>query len=110
MDVTKINARLDELDKTIGALVPAVAQGAAVIRLIGGLVRGKMSPDQQKTFDQAIAEYDAQNAQLQSAIDRLRAASGSTSSTSSSATASSVPSSSTSTSGASSSGPSTSEG
>lgn len=93
MDVTKINARLDELDKTIGAIVPAVAQGAAMIRLVGSLVRGKMSPDQQKTFDQAIAEYDSQNAQLQGAIDRLRAASASTSTTGTSSSSSSASSS-----------------
>lgn len=98
MDVTKLNARLDEYDKVLGALVPAVAQGAAVVRLLGSLVRSKMSPDQQKTFDQAIAEYDAQNGQLQGAIDRLRAASASTSTTgtrSSSTPSSSGPTSST---------------
>jgi hypothetical protein len=77
MDAAAVNARLDEFEKTLGAIVPAIAQGAAVIRLVGGLVRGKMSPDQQKTFDETINAYDAQNAQLQGAVDRLRAVSAS---------------------------------
>jgi hypothetical protein len=78
MDAAAVNARLDEFEKTLGAIVPAIAQGAAVIRLVGGLVRGKMSPDQQKTFDETINAYDAQNVQLQGAVDRLRAASSAT--------------------------------
>lgn len=86
MDPATLNARLDEVDKTLGALVPLVSQGAAVIRIVGTLLRPKMTPDQQKLFDDVIKGYDDQNAQLQSAIDRLRAASSSMSNASTQST------------------------
>jgi hypothetical protein len=85
MDAAAVNARLDEFEKTLGAIVPAIAQGAAVIRLVGGLVRGKMSPDQQKTFDETINAYDRLRA-ASSATGSAPTASHSTGSTSSSAT------------------------
>lgn len=74
-----LQQKVERIDDIVGTLVPAVAQGIAVVRIVGSLLRPKMTPDQQKTFDEAIATYDANNAKLQSAIDALRAASSPTS-------------------------------
>lgn len=79
-DAAKIMARLDSVDGTLEQVLSLVGTGATLFRIVGGLVRGKMSPEQQATFDAEIANYDAQRAKVLDAITEFRKEFGGTSS------------------------------
>lgn len=79
MDISKVNQRLDRVDETLTEVLGMIATGASLVRLVGGLVRGKMSPDQAKTFDTAIAEYEAQRSRVLDEITKFRQEFGGTS-------------------------------
>jgi len=70
VDVNKVDKALDAIDKTVGALVPLVGT-------IGGLARLFISMAQKQgldttTFEAQIAKFDAQHADLHSAVNEFR--------------------------------------
>lgn len=66
MDVTKVDAALDTIDRTIGALVPLVGTVGSIARLLVDMAH-KQGLDT-TTFEAEIAKFDAQHAQLHTAV------------------------------------------
>lgn len=69
----KIVAGVDEAATVIGTLVPTVAALSSLVRLIATAVRPSEAQKAQQ-FDSAIAELDAANGQLQTAVAGFEAA------------------------------------
>lgn len=71
MDLTKVDATLDQVDKTVGALIPLVGTIGGIARLFIGMAK-KQGLDT-TTFEAEIAKFDAQSADLHSAVAEFRA-------------------------------------
>jgi hypothetical protein len=70
VNVEKVDAALDQMNKTIGLVLPLVATVGGLARLLLSLAH-KQGLDT-KPFEDAIAELDAQKTELRSAIDEFR--------------------------------------
>ncbi len=69
MDVAKLNATLDAVDKTVEALIPVVGTVGSLARLFVGLAH-KQGLDT-TTFEAEIAKFDGQVATLNAARDEF---------------------------------------
>lgn len=76
IDTTKVDAALDAINKTVGALVPLVGTVGSLARLFVGLAK-KQGLDT-TTFEAEIAKFDAEHANLHAATSEFRAQFGGT--------------------------------
>ena len=71
MDAAKLDATLDTIDRTIGALVPLVGTVGSIARLLIDMAH-KQGLDT-TTFETEIAKFDAQHAELHAAVEDFQA-------------------------------------
>lgn len=70
IDTAKVDAALDTINKTVGALVPLVGTIGGIARLFVGMAK-KQGLDT-ATFEAEIAKFDAQHADLHAAVAEFR--------------------------------------
>lgn len=70
IDVTKVDAAIDQIDRTVGALVPLVGTIGGLARLFIGMAK-KQGLDTAE-FETEIAKFDAQHADLHAAVTEFR--------------------------------------
>lgn len=71
IDLDKVDDALDQVNKTIGALVPLVGTIGGIARLLIGMAH-KQGLDT-TTFEAEIAKFDAQHADLHAAVAEFQA-------------------------------------